>query len=140
LPNPGSPTIITSCPSPWRGPVPAAQQHRHFVVTADQRRKITVLRAPSAAARPHQLEQGGGLGHALERVRATLFRNEQARDLTLHPRRDQHRARLGQRLHSRSDIGDVAVDLPCRIEHGGPGFEADAGCQHWLVGTLILTV
>ena len=73
-------------------------------------------------------------------MRATLFRNEQAGDLTLHSRRDQDRTRLGQRLHPRSDIGDVAVNLARRIEHRRPGFEADAGGQHWLADSLILAV
>ena len=81
----------------------------------------------SAAARAHKSEQSHRLGHALERVRAALFRNEQAGDLALHPRRDQNRARLGQRLHSRRDIGHVAVNLARRIHHRRAGFEPDAG-------------
>ena len=38
-------------------PLPAPQQHRHFIVAADQRREIALRRAPAAAARAHQPEQ-----------------------------------------------------------------------------------
>ena len=110
-------------------PLPAPQQHRHFVVAADERREIALRRAAAAAARPHQPEQRRRLGHALERMRAALFRDEQPGDLALHPRRDQHRAGLGQRLDAGRDVGDVAVNLAGRIDHRRPGFEPDAGLQ-----------
>ena len=108
-------------------PLPAPHQHRHFVVAADERREMALPGAAAAAARAHQPEQHRRLGHALERVRAALFGHKQAGDLALHPRRDQNRARLGQRLHPRRDVGDVAVNLARRIDHRRTGFEADAG-------------
>ena len=73
-------------------------------------------------------------------MRAALFRDEQPGDLALHPRRDQDRARLGQRLHPRRDISDVAVNLACRIHHRRTGFEADAGGKLRLAGASILAV
>ena len=53
-------------------------------------------------------------------MRAALFRHKQPGNLTLHLRRDQNRARLGQRLHTRGDIGDVAIDFPGRVENRRP--------------------
>ena len=76
-------------------PFPAPQQHRHFIVAADKRGEIALTGTASAAARPHQAEQRGWLGHALERLGAAVFRHKQSRDLALHPRRDQNRARFG---------------------------------------------
>ena len=121
-------------------PLPAPQQHRHFVVAADQRRELALSGAASATARAHKPEQSRRLGHALERVRAALFGDEQAGDLALHPRRDQNRARLGERLHPRRDVGDVAVNLARRIDHRRTGFEPDAGGKLRLTGAGILAV
>ena len=121
-------------------PLPAPHQHRDFLVAADQRREIALRRAASAAARAHQPEQRHRLGHALERVRAALLGDEQAGDLALHPRRDQNRARLGQRLHPRRDVGDVAVNLARRIHHRRTGFETDAGDELRLAGAGVLAV
>jgi hypothetical protein len=53
--------------------------------------------------------------HAFERVRAAVFRNKEAGDLTLHPRREQNRARTaGVPLF----IEEVTRLL---LEHGGQG-------------------
>ena len=68
-----------------------------------------------------------GSGTPLSVVCAALFRHKEPGDLTLHPPGDQDRARLGQRLHARSNVGDVAIDLAARIKDGGAGFKADAG-------------
>ena len=121
-------------------PLPAPHQHRRFVVAADQRREIARAGAASAAARAHQPEQSHRLRHALERVRAALLGDEQSGDLALHPRRDQDRTRLGQRLHPRRDVRRVAVNLARRIHHHRTGFEADAGGKLRLAGTGILAV
>ena len=121
-------------------PLPAPHQHRHFVVAADERREIARAGAAPAAARADEPEQSHRLGHALERVRAALFGDEQPGDLALHPRGDQNRARLGQRLHPRRDIGDVAENLARRIHHRGTGFEADAGDKLRLAGDRVLAV
>ena len=71
---------------------------------------------------------------------AALFRNKQSRDLPLHPRRDQNRARLGQRLHPRSDVGSVAEDLAGRVHNYRTSFEPDAGGECRLARTGILAV
>ena len=127
MPSPGSPTISTNWPSPCR-----ARSQRRISIAISSSRPTSGVRlrcagTASAAARPHQPEQSHRLRHALERMRAALFRDEQPGDLALHPRRDQNRARLGQRLHPRRDIGDVAVNLARRIHHRRTGFEPDAG-------------
>ena len=96
--------------------------------------------AASAAARPHQPEQRRRLGHALERVGAALLGDKQTGDLALHSRRDHDRARLGQRLHPRRDIGDVAVNLARRIDHHRAGFDPDAGGELRLAAAGILAV
>ena len=108
-------------------PLPAPQQHRHFVVAADQRREIALPGAPTAAARANEPEQRRRLGHALERVGAAVFCHKQSGDLPLHARSDQNRARLGQRLHPRRDIGDIAVNLAGSIHNRRTGFETDTG-------------
>lgn len=63
-----------------------------------------------------------------------------AGDLALHPRRDQNRAQLGQRLHAGGDVGDIAVNLACRIEHRRPRFQPGAGGEDRLAGAFILAV
>ena len=73
-------------------------------------------------------------------MRAALLGDEQAGDLALHPRRDQDRARLGQRLHPRGDVRRVAENLARRIDHHRPGFDADAGGKLWLADTRVLAV
>ena len=129
MPSPGSPTIKHQLPVALTRPFPAPHQHRHFVIAADERREIALPGAAAATARTHEPEQRRRLGYAFERMRAALFRHKQAGDLALHSRGDQHRARLGQRLHPRGNVGDVAVNLAGRIYHRRAGFEPDAGAQ-----------
>ena len=62
-------------------------------------------------------------------MRAALFGHKEASDLALHLRSNQNRAGLGQRLHPRSDISHVAINLASRIEHRRTGFETNAGGQ-----------
>ena len=107
-------------------PLPAPHQHGDFLVAADERREMALPGAASAAAGTNEPEQHHRLRHALERMCAALLGDEQAGDLALHPRRDHDRARLGQRLHPRRDVGDIAVNLARRIDHHRAGFEADA--------------
>ena len=73
-------------------------------------------------------------------MRAALFRHKQPGDLTLHARGDQDGARLGQRLHPRGNVGDIAINLAARIEDGGAGFKADAGDELRLGRTRILAI
>ena len=140
MPSPGSPTIITNCPSPCR-----ARSQRRISIAISSSRPTSGVRLRCPERRPPPLartkpEQRHRLGHALERMRAALFGDKQAGDLALHPRRDQNRARLGQRLHPRRDVGDVAVNLARRIDHRRAGFEADAGGEHRLAGAGVLAV
>ena len=121
-------------------PLPAPHQHGDFLVPTDKRREIALPGTAAAATRANEPEQRGRFGHPFERVRAALFRNKQPGDLTLHPRRDQDRARLGQRLHPRGDVGDVAINLAARIEDGGAGFEADTGDEFWLGRSGVLAI
>ena len=73
-------------------------------------------------------------------MRAALFRHKQPGDLTLHLRGDQDRARLGQRLHPRGNVGDVAINLAARVEDGGPGFKADTGDEFRLGCSGVLAI
>ena len=121
-------------------PLPAPHQHGDFLVATDERREMALPRAASAAARPHEPEQRHRLGHAFECLAAALLGDEQAGDLALHPRRDHDRARLGQRLHPRRDVGRVAVNLARRIDHYRAGFDADAGGERRLARAGVLAV
>ena len=95
--------------------------------------------APTTAC-PHEPEQRCRLGDSLERMRAALLGDEEASDLALHPRGDQNRAGLGERLHPRRDVGDIAVNLPGRIDHRRAGFKPDASDKFRLASTGILAV
>ena len=101
---------------------------------------MALPRAASAAARPHEAEQRHRLRHAFEFVAAALLGDEQPGDLPLHPRRDHDRARLGQRLHARRDVGRVAENLARRIDHDRPGFNPDARGKLWLARAGVLAL
>ena len=73
-------------------------------------------------------------------MRAALLGDEEASDLALHPRGDQNRAGLGQRLHPRRDVGDIAVNLAGRIHHRRAGFESDASDKLRLAGVFVPAV
>jgi hypothetical protein len=121
-------------------PLPAPHQHRYFLVAAHQRREITRAGTASAAACPHQPKQSHRLRYALQRVTAALLGDKQAGDLALHPRRDQNRARFGQRLNPRRSVGGIAEDLARRIHHHRTSFDADAAGERRLARTGILAV
>src|SRR5271166_1878862 len=78
-------------------PLPAAHQHGHLIVAADERRELACAGAASAAARANEPEQRDRLRHALERVAAAFLDDKQTRYLALDLRGDQDRSRLGQR-------------------------------------------
>src|SRR5262249_26707697 len=101
---------------------------------------MTLPSTAPATACPHEPEQRRRLGDSLERMRAALLANEEAGDLALHPRGDQNRAGLGQRLHPRRDVGDIAVNLAARIHHRRADFEPDASDKLRLAGIGILAV
>ena len=90
---------------------PPAPEHRHFFLTADEWREMALSSAAPSAAHPHQPEQCNRLRHTFEFMAAALLGDEQTGDLALHSRRDHDRARLGQRLRPRRDVGNVAARL-----------------------------
>jgi hypothetical protein len=53
--------------------------------------------------------------------------NKEARDLSPHGRRDEHRSRFGGALHPSSEVGSVAERLPGRIDDDRTAIEPDAG-------------
>ena len=119
---------------------PAPRQHCEFVVAADEWRKLARTGSTAAAAGADEAEQKRRLRDALEGVTAAFFGDKEAGDLLLHPRRDQDRTRLCQRLHARGDVGDVPLNLACRIDHCRTGFEADACGQLRLAGAGVLAI
>ena len=60
-------------------------------------------------------------------MRAFVLDDEQPGRLPLHARGDEHRPRLGRRLHPRRDIGRLAEHFAGRVDHDGAGLEPDAG-------------
>ena len=71
---------------------------------------------------------------------AALLGNKQPGDLALHPRGDQNRPRLSQRLHPRREVGRVAENFARRIHHNRSGVEADAGVERRLAGGSVPAV
>jgi hypothetical protein len=120
--------------------LPASHHHCHLVVAPNKWRKLALSGPASTAARTNEPVQNHLLGYALEGMRAALFGDKKPSDLTQHLRRDQHRARLGQRLHPRRDVGDVAVNLSGRIDHRRSGFKTEAGGQLRLAAAGVLAV
>ena len=116
LPMPGSPTIRTNWPSPL-----AARSQRRRKRSSSSSRPTSGVSARAPKRRPPlartMRKSVDRLGDALELVRAVVLGDEQPGDLTLHVGRDQHRPRLGQRLHARGDIGRVAEHFAGRIHH-----------------------
>ena len=71
---------------------------------------------------------------------AALFRYKQPGDLTLHLGREQDRAGLGQRLHPRGNVGDIAIDFAARVENGWAGFKANTGDEFRLGRSGVLAI
>ena len=140
MPKPGSPTISSQLALALTRPLPAPHQRGDFLVPAHKRGEIALPGTPAAATRANEPEQRGRFGHPFERLRAALFRNKQPGDLALHPRRDQDRTWLGQRLHPRGNVGDVAINLAGRVEHGRAGFKADTGDEFRLGRSGVLAI
>ena len=121
-------------------PLPAPHQHGDFLVPPDKRGEIALPGTAAATTGADEPEQRGWLGHPFERLRAALFCHKQPGDLTLHPRRDQDRAWLGQRLHPRGDIGDVTINLAAGVQYSGPGFKANTGDEFRLGRSGVLAI
>ena len=83
-------------------------------------------RAASAAARADDPVQHHRLRHAFESVAAALIGDEQSSHLTLHPRRDNDRTRLGQGLCSCCDVGHIAENLARRVDDNRPQVDGNA--------------
>jgi hypothetical protein len=71
---------------------------------------------------------------------AAVLDDEQARDLALHARGDQHRSRLGEGLHARGDIGRIAENLARGIHHDRPGRNSNARDEFGADGAEVLAV
>jgi hypothetical protein len=65
-------------------------------------------------------------------MRTALLRHEQSRRLPLHGRGYEHRARLGEALNARGDVGRLAEHLARGIDHDWSGIESDARRQRRL--------
>ena len=121
-------------------PLPAPHQHGDFFIPAYKRSEIALAQAAAAATRPNESKQCSRLWDPFEQMRAALFRHKQPGDLPLHPPRYQYRARLGQRLHPRGNVGDVATNLAARVEDGGTGLKADTGDEFWFARSGVLAI
>ena len=60
-------------------------------------------------------------------MRAPVLDDEQPGRLPLHARGDEHRPRLGCRLHPRRDVRRLAEHFAGRVDHDRAAFDADAG-------------
>ena len=88
------------------------------------------MRAPArrpAAAGAHDPVQNRRARNAFEFMWAFVFDDEQARDLSPHGRRDEHRSRLGGALHPSGEVWRVAKHLAGGIHDDRTAIEPDAG-------------
>ncbi len=120
--------------------IPAAHQHRDFLVAADKGGERALAGTSACAARPHDAEERDRLGRAFQRVLPTILRDEQAGDMALHPRGDHDRARLGESLDPGGDIGRVAKNLAGPIDHDGAGLDPDASGELRQAGAGVCAV
>ena len=67
-----------------------------------------------------------GAGTPLSSHAPLVLGDEQPGSLALHVRGHEHRARLGQALNARGDIGRFAEHFARRLDHHRPRLEADA--------------
>ena len=125
LPMPGSPTIWMNCPSPLAACFQRRRREVELLLAPDERSEGAGPEAPAAARThdPEKLDQGG---HALEFVRALLLGDKEPSHLPLDVQGDEHRPRLGGRLHARSDIRRVAEHFAGRLHDDRAGLDPDA--------------
>ena len=97
-------------------------------------------RTSTTAARSHQAEDSRRLQNAFQRVRTTGLDDEQTGDLPLHLGRNDDRARLSQRLHTRRDVRHIAVNFAGRVYHCRPSVKGDTGGKFGLSSARILAI
>ena len=106
--------------------LPALGEQREIVVSPDERRLYPRAGAPAAAAGADDPMQDRRTRNALEFVRAFVFNDEQACDLSPHGRRDEHRSGIGGALHASGEVGSVAKHLARGIHDDGTAVQPDA--------------
>jgi hypothetical protein len=109
-----------------QGALPAALKQAKLLLAADKRRQRPRVAPTAAAARandPEKLDRGR---NALEFACALILGHEKPRDLPLHVRGHDHRARLGQDLDARGNIRRVAENFAVRLHDDRPGLDPDA--------------
>ena len=107
--------------------LPALDQDPEIVVAPDERRLDARAGATAPTAGAHDTMQNRRARNAFEFMRAFVFDNEQARDLSPHGRRDEHCSRLGGALHPSGEVGSVAKYLAGGIHDDRTAIEPDAG-------------
>ena len=96
------------------------------VLAADERSQRPRSAPAAAAARADDLEKLDRGGHALEFARALLLGDKEPSHLPLDVQGDEHRPRLGGRLHACSDIRRVAEHFAGRLHDDRAGLDPDA--------------
>jgi len=71
---------------------------------------------------------------------ALVLGDEKAGNLPLHRSGDQHRPRVGRRLHARRDIGRLAEHLARSVDDDGSGFKTDPSGKVWRAGARVARV
>ena len=110
-------------------PLEAPHQERQVVLAADERRERARPAASSGAARAHNSVERDRRRHALERMRALVLGDEEARDLPLHGGGDEDLSRFGEALGARGDVRRFAEHFARGVDHDQPRIETDAGCE-----------
>ena len=119
---------------------PALQQQRGFCVAVDQRREPGAVcggEAAVGAACAQHAPHANGLGNAFERVFAAVFALEGVGHQAACGGSDEDLVGLGQRLHTRGDVGRGAdrglgqgrIATAGFAHHDGAGGDADANAQ-----------
>jgi hypothetical protein len=117
--------------------LPAPAEQIELLLAADERRQRPRAAPPAAAARAHDAIEGKRFRHALEVMRASVLRDEQACDLPLHGRRHEHRPRLGRPLNPRRDVRRLAEHFAGGVDHDRATLDADAGGKLGRAGSRV---
>ena len=106
--------------------LPAPAEHLELLSTPDEQGQRALAAAPAGAARAHDAVERHWRRHAFELVRSAVLGDEEASGLALHSAGEDDRARLGEGLDARCNIGRLAEHLAGRVDHDRPGVEPDA--------------